>query len=106
MAIEQLAEINTRPVVSEQLVHIDMQDERVQDVVNRICMSIRQVHSDAEFVSYIGTNPLGIYIEVYTEQNDLHDILQVLDEKMGNMHVAAGVNVCVLPRKKAKAQAA
>jgi hypothetical protein len=83
-----------------------MRDERVQDVLDRVMSTVKTTYSDAEFVSYVGTNPLGIYIEVYTEKEDFDGILQVLSEKLGNLHIAAGVNVCVVPRQKAKAQAA
>ena len=51
-------------------------------------------------MSYIGTNPLGIYLEVYTAGDDFDGILQVLSERLGDLHVAAGVNVCVVPLKK------
>lgn len=103
---EQGAQPDTRPVVSEQLVHIDLQDERVQDVLLRVGKAIKSVYEDAEFVSYIGTNPLGVYVEVYTEDNDFDAILSILDDKLGNLQVAAGVAVCILPRQKRQAQAA
>src|SRR5437016_5750191 len=89
-----------RPVISQQLVHIDLRDERVQDVLERIRVAIKDAYSDAEFVSYIGTNPLGVYVEVYTSGNDFDGILQILSQKLGDLHVAAGVNVCVVPLQK------
>lgn len=95
-----------RPVISQQLVHIDLRDERVQDVLERIRSTISVSYPDAEYVSYIGTNPLGIYLEVYTPGNDFDGILRVLSEKLGDLHVAAGVNVCVVPLKKRVVQAA
>lgn len=104
--LEQPPQSNTRPVISQQMVYIDLRDERVQDVVDRVCRVIQGSYTDAEFVTYIGTNPLGVYIEVYTERDEFKGILSVLSDKLGDLHVAAGVNVCVLPRKKAQAQAA
>jgi|SRR3954466_3569318 len=95
-----------RPVISQQLIHIDLRDERVQDVLERIRATLSATYPDAEYVSYIGTNPVGVYLEVYTERNDFDGILQVLSEKLGDLHVAAGVNVCVVPLKKRVSQAA
>ena len=101
-----LVQMPTRPVVTQQLVHVDLQDERIMDVVDRVQRTIRAAYPTAEFVSYIGTNPLGVYIDVYTDGNDFDGILQVLSEKLGNLYIAAGINVCVVPRKKAQAAAA
>lgn len=104
--IEQPTSIGTRPIVTEQLVHIDLQDERIQDVIGRIIRAVKSKHADAEFVSYIGTNPLGIYVEVYTDTQEFKSILDILDDKLGNLHTAAGVSLCIVPRKKARAAAA
>jgi hypothetical protein len=89
-----------RPVISQQLVHIDLRDERVQDVLERIRVVIKGTYKDAEFVSYVGTNHLGVYVEVYTSGNDFDGVLQVLSEKLGDLNIAAGVNVCVVPLQK------
>lgn len=89
-----------RPVISQQMVHIDLRDERVQDVLERIRLVVKDAYADAEFVSYIGTTPLGVYLEVYTAGNEFDGILSVLSEKLGDLHVAAGVNVCVVPLQK------
>ncbi len=104
-----LAEMVTaynRPVVSQQLVHIDMQDERVQDLVDRVSRTISAAYPDAEFVSYIGTNPLGVYVEAYTTGDQFDGILAVISDKLGDLNIAAGVNVCVVPRQKRMEQAA
>jgi hypothetical protein len=98
--------IPAKPVISQQMVHIDLRDERVQDVLERIRAVVSAAYTDAEFVSYIGTNPLGIYLEVYTTGNDFDGILRVLSEKLGDLYVAAGVNVCVVPLQKHAEQAA
>ena len=95
-----------KPVISQQLVHIDLRDERVQDVLTRVMSTIKTAYPNAEFVSYIGTNPLGAYVEVYTEGNDFDGILKVLSEKLGDLNVAAGMNVCVVPLRKRAAIAA
>jgi hypothetical protein len=97
---------STLPVVSPELVYIDLSNERIQDVISRVQSAIRMSYPDAEFNSFIGTNPLGIHIEVYTVNAELDNILQTLDSKVGNLHIAAGVDVCVIPRRKAQAQAA
>lgn len=102
----ELQPIATRPQVSQQLVHIDLQDERVQDVVGRIQRAIVDKYPEAEFATYIGTQPLGVYIDVYTERDEFRGILQVLDDRLGNLYIAAGVPVCVAPRQKAQARAA
>src|SRR5690242_111568 len=96
----------SRPVVTSTLVHVDLSDERLQDVLGRVVQAISGVYPDAEFASYIGTNPLGVYIEVYTNNNEFEGILRIMNEKLGNLHIAAGLDVCVLPRRKAQAQAA
>jgi hypothetical protein len=98
--------ISTRPVITEQLVHIDLQDERIQDVLNRIIRAIKAEYPDAEFVSYIGTSPLGIYTEVYTVTQEFKGLLDILDNKLGDLHVAAGVNIIIVPKKKVRAAAA
>ena len=98
--------VPAKPMISQQLVHIDLRDERVQDVLTRVREVISDTYADAEFVSYIGTNPLGIYLEVYTAGNDFDCILTVLSDKLGDLHVAAGVNVCVVPLQKHMEQAA
>lgn len=95
-----------RPVISQQLVHVDLRDERVQDVLERIRTTILPVYPEAEFVSYVGTNPLGVYLEVYTPGNDFDGILQVLSDKLGDLYIAAGVNICVVPVRKRTEQAA
>lgn len=95
-----------RPIISEQLVYIDLQDERIQDVLSRITRAIKATYTDAEFLSYIGTNPLGIYLEVYTPNEEFKGLLDILDDKLGNLHIAAGVNICVVPRRKVVAVAA
>ena len=86
--------------------HVDLRDERVQDVLARIRMVIQSVYEDAEFVSYVGTNPLGVYLEVYTIANDFDGVLKVLSERLGNLYIAAGVNVCVVPVPKRVQKAA
>jgi hypothetical protein len=104
--LEHPASTGTRPVITEQLVHIDLQDERIQDVINRIIRAIKAEYPDAEFVSYIGTNPLGVYTEVYTVTQEFKGLLAILDDKLGDLHVAAGVNIILVPKKKARAEAA
>jgi hypothetical protein len=106
VGFEHPTSIGTRPVITEQLVHIDLQDERIQDVLNRIIRAVKVEYPEAEFVSYIGTNPLGIYTEVYTPTQEFKGILDILDDKLGNLHVAAGVNVIIVPKKKVQAAAA
>ena len=96
----------TMPVVSPEMVYIDLRNERVQEVICRVQEAILVAHPDAEFNSYIGTNPLGIHIEVYSANAALDNILQTLDSKVGNLHIAAGVDVCVVPRQKVQAAAA
>jgi hypothetical protein len=87
-------------------VHVDLRDDRVQDVLERIRGVVLSVYPEAEFVSYIGTEPLGVYLEVYTASNDFDGILKALSERLGNLNIAAGVNVCVVPLKKRAIQAA
>ena len=94
------------PIISEQLVHIDLQDERIQDVIGRIIREVKAQYPDAEFVSYIGTNPLGIYTEVYTTAYEFENILNILDDRLGDLHVAAGLNVVIVPKKKVASVAA
>ena len=77
-----------------------------QDVLGRIMRAIKTSYPDAEFLSYIGTNPLGIYVEVYTPNEEFKGLLDILDDKLGNLHIAAGVNICVVPRRKEVAVAA
>lgn len=96
----------TMPVVSPELVYVDLRNERIQDVISRVQSAIQVNYPDAEFNCFIGTNPLGVHIEVYTVNAELDNILQTLDSKVGNLHIAAGVDVCVIPRRKAQAQAA
>ena len=103
---EHPTSIGTRPIITEQLVHIDLQDERIQDVLNRIIRAVKAEYPEAEFVSYIGTNPLGIYTEVYTPTQEFKGLLDILDDKLGNLHVAAGVNIIIVPKKKVQAAAA
>jgi hypothetical protein len=104
--VDGMSAVSTKPVVTPQMVHIDMEDERIQDVIGRVQRAIQGEYPDAEFVSYIGTNPLGIYVETYTTEDHFVGILKLLDDKLGNLHIAAGVDICVVPRRKAKAQAA
>ncbi len=106
VVLDQPTSIGTRPIITEQLVHIDLRDERIQDVLNRIIRAVKAEYSDAEFVSYIGTNPLGIYTEVYTATQEFKGILDILDDKLGNLHVAAGMNIIIVPKKKTRAAAA
>ena len=101
-----LGTVSTKPVVTQQMVHIDMEDERIQDVIGRVQRAIQTAYPDAEFVSYIGTNPLGIYVEAYTTEDHFVGILKLLDDKLGNLHIAAGVDICIVPRRKTQAQAA
>jgi hypothetical protein len=98
--------VSTQPVVSQYMVYVDLQDERVQDVVGRVQRAISEKYPDAEFATYIGTQPLGVYIDVYTERDEFRGILQVLDDRLGNLYIAAGVAVCVQPRMKAQVRAA
>ena len=98
--------ISTRPIINEQLVHIDLQDERIQDVIGRIIWLVKARYPDAEFVSYIGTSPLGIYTEVYTAAYEFESILKILEDSLSNLNVAAGLNVVVVPKKKAASVAA
>ncbi|HYP20603.1 MAG TPA: hypothetical protein VEY08_11060 [Chloroflexia bacterium] len=98
--------VSTQPVVSQQMVYVDLNDERVQDVVSRVQRAISDKYPDAQFATYIGTNPLGVYIDVYTERDEFRGILQVLDDRLGNLYIAAGVAVCVQPRLKSQVRAA
>ena len=103
---EDMQPVSTQPVVSQQMVYVDLNDERVQDVVARVQRAISDKYPDAVFATYIGTNPLGVYIDVYTERDEFRGILQVLDDRLGNLYIAAGVAVCVQPRQKAQIRAA
>ncbi len=98
--------INTKPIINEQLVYIDLRDERVQDAIGRITRAVREVFPEAEFVSYIGTNPLGVYTEVYTATNEFKRILDIVDTKLGDLHVSAGVSIILAPKQKVQAIAA
>jgi hypothetical protein len=104
--VETMTSLSSRPVVTPQRVCIDMGDERIQDTINRLQRVVLAEYGDAEFVSYIGTNPLGVYVEVYTTQDSFLGILRLIDDKLVNLHISAGVDVCVLPKRKIRAQAA
>lgn len=106
MGFEQPISISSRPVVTEQLVHIDLQDERIQDALSRIIRAVKAEYEEAEFVSYIGTNPLGVYMEVYTPTQEFKGILDILDNKLTDLYVGVGVNICIVPKKKVRAVAA
>lgn len=104
--IGEPAAIHTRPVVSEQMVYVDLRDERVQDTIGRITNAVREEYPDAEFVSYIGTSPLGVYTEVYTTENDFGKIIEIVDSKLNDLRVAAGVDIVLVPKRKVAALAA
>lgn len=105
-APSEMLPTTTRPQVSQQLIYIDLHDERVQDVLGRIQRAITDKYPEAEFATYIGTQPLGVYIDVYTQRDEFRGILQVLDDRLGDLYIAAGVPVCVAPRQKAQSRAA
>ncbi len=101
-----MATVSTSPVVSPGFVYVDLHDERVQDVLGRIRRAIQEKYPSAGFSSYIGTQPLGVYLEVYTDGDEFRNVLRILDDSFGDLCTAAGVAVCVLPRQRAQAQAA
>lgn len=103
---EEPVQVDTRPVITHRLVYVDLEDERVQDVLARIKRAISAAYPEAEYASYIGTNPLGVYLDVYTPGDDFDGVLKTLDDKLGDLNVAAGVNICVAPQRKAQVQAA
>ena len=46
--------VPAKPMISQQLVHIDLRDERVQDVLTRVREVISDTYADAEFVTAPG----------------------------------------------------
>lgn len=80
-------------------------DKKIRSLVDELCETVRGRFPDVEFEVYEGDDPRGVYINAYTEKDELVDMLHLVSERMAEIIEEEGVIVGVIPLPKEEPQA-
>lgn len=78
-------------------------DDKTQRAITEVQARIRAVYPEAIFHVAEGEDPVGIYIDVYTEAEDSFCIFDLVNDWLVDLSVNAGLALYVIPLPKAQA---
>ena len=82
--------------------HITL-NKKVQRAIAEVQARIQAVYPDAIFRVYQGEEPVGIYIDVYTDAEDSFCIFDLVNDWLVDLSVNEGLSIHVIPLPKEQA---
>lgn len=76
---------------------LTLQDEKTQRVLAEIQARIKAVYPEATFTVALGEEPVGIYLDAYTDAPDGFAVLDLVSEWLVDLNVNEGLAVHVIP---------
>jgi hypothetical protein len=76
---------------------INPRNDTMQHVITEVQTRIRAVYPDATFRLVGGEDPLGLYLDAYTDAEDAFAVLDLVSDWLVDLSVNAGVHLHVIP---------
>ena len=78
-------------------------DKTTQRAIAEVQARIQAVYPEAAFRVYQGEEPVGIYIDVYTDAEDSFCIFDLVNDWLVDLSVNEGLSIHVIPLPKEQA---
>jgi hypothetical protein len=72
-------------------------DEKTQQVLTEVQARIKAAYPEATFTVAVGEDPVGIYIDAYTNAPDGFAVLDLVSDWLVDLHVNEGLAIHVIP---------
>ena len=72
-------------------------NDRMQHAIAEVEARIRAVYPDATFRLIEGEDPIGLYLDAYTDAEDAFAVLDLVSDWLVDLSVDAGVHLHVIP---------
>jgi hypothetical protein len=81
---------------------LTLQDEKTQQVLAEVQARITAAYPEATFTVAVGEDPVGIYVDAYTDAPDGFAVLDLISDWLVDLHVNEGlaIHVISLPTPK------
>jgi hypothetical protein len=76
---------------------IAIQDEKMQRVLAEVQARIKAVYPEATFTVAVGDDPVGVYLDAYTDAPDGFAVLDLVSDWLVDLHVNEGLFIHVIP---------
>jgi hypothetical protein len=80
---------------------ISLRNEKVQRALAEVQAIIKTAYPEAEFQIACGEDPVGIYIDAYTDAVDGFCVLDLVSDRLVDLNVDEGLPIHVIPLPKA-----
>ena len=78
-------------------------DEKIQWAISEVQARIQAVYPDAVFRVSQGEDPVGIYIDAYTDAEDSFCVFDLVNDWLVDLSVNEGLSIHVIPLPKEQA---
>jgi hypothetical protein len=72
-------------------------NEEIQHAIAEVEARIRAVYPEATFRLFEGEDPIGLYLDAYTDAEDAFAVLDLVSDWLVDLSVNAGVHLHVIP---------
>ena len=76
---------------------LTLQDEKTQQVLAEVQARIKAAYPEATFTVAVGEDPVGIYVDAYTDAPDGFAVLDLVSDWLVDLHVNEGLAIHVIP---------
>ena len=80
-------------------------DETMQHAITEVQARIMAVYPDATFRLVQGEDPVGLYLDAYTDAEDAFAVLDLVSDWLVDLSINGGVHLHVIPLPKEGAEA-
>lgn len=74
-----------------------LQDEKIQRILAKLQARIKAVYPEATFTVALGEDPVGIYLDAYTDAPDGFAVLDLVSDWLVDLNVNEGLAIHVIP---------
>jgi hypothetical protein len=72
-------------------------DEKTQKAIDEMKTMIQSAYPEASFRAYLGEDPTGVYLNAYTSAEDDFLVLDLISDRLVDLHIDKGVRLYVIP---------
>ena len=76
---------------------LPVHDEKTQQVFAEVQARITAAYPEATFTVAVGEDPVGIYVDAYTDAPDGFAVLDLVSDWLVDLHVNEGLAIHVIP---------
>lgn len=76
---------------------LTVHDEKIQRVLAELQARIQVVYPEATFMVSLGEDPVGIYLDAYTDAPDGFAVLDLVSDWLVDLNVNEGLAIHVIP---------